>query len=133
MRGKKWLLSKIKDGHLFVTKADKGGAVLVMNRTDVQTTIEKELFNDNKFNKLDKNAEDQLAYVKNEVKSLTINLAKKKLLTSNDKTLITGLTDKNNPKRAPEYQPESPYIYPLFKIHKLTELEIAETKIPPVD
>ena len=41
------------------------------------------------------------------------------------------MTDKNHPKLAPEYQPESPYAYPLFKIHKLTEPEIQQKKIPP--
>ena len=35
------------------------------------------------------------------------------------------------PKLAPEYQPESPYAYPLFKLHKLNEAEISQKKIPP--
>ena len=32
---------------------------------------------------------------------------------------------------APEYQPESPYAYPLFKIHKLSSSDIENKKIPP--
>ena len=131
MRGRKWLLNEIGNGNLFVTKADKGGATLIMNRTDVQAAIEKELFNTNKFEILERNAKDQLSYVKEEVKSLTIFLEQKKYISNNDKTLITGLTENNRPKLAPEYQPESPYLYPLFKIHKLTPPEINEKKIPP--
>ena len=48
-----------------------------------------------------------------------------------DKTLIAGLNTNNRPKLAPEYQPESPYAYPLFKVHKLSEEDIASKKIPP--
>ena len=49
-----------------------------------------------------------------------------------DKTTITGLTEKKNKaKQAPEYRAESPYAYPSFKIHKLTLEDIAEKKIPP--
>ncbi len=131
MRGKRWLLNKIKDQQLFVTKADKGGAVLIMNRNVVQETIENELLDRNKFEKLNLNATNQLSFVKNEVKSLTIYLEEKKVLSNRDKTLIAGLTENNRPKLAPEYQPESPYAYPLFKVHKLTEQELAEKKIPP--
>ena len=131
MRGRKWLLDNIKNEILFVTKADKGGAILIMNYSDVRSAIENELFNNNKFIKLDKNADEQLMYVKNEAKSLLIYCEEKKLISDRDKTLITGLTTNNKPKLAPEYQPESPYVYPLFKIHKLTNQEITDKTIPP--
>ena len=45
--------------------------------------------------------------------------------------MITGLTEKNKAKQAPEYRAESPYAYPSFKIHKLSMEEIADKKIPP--
>ena len=54
-----------------------------------------------------------------------------KLITDEDKTLMCGLTSNIHSKQAPEYQPESPYIYPLFKIHKLSGEDIANKKIPP--
>ena len=76
-------------------------------------------------------AEEELLHVRDEVRSLAIYLEQKKVITGNDKTLITGLTENNNPKLAPEYQPESPYAYPLFKIHKLSEAEIQQKKVPP--
>ena len=85
-----------------------------MNFTDVKTAIENELFDPNKFEKLDRNSEQQLNHVKHEVKSLVIDLADRKLITENDKTLIAGMNSNNRPKLAPEYQPESPYAYPLF-------------------
>ena len=62
---------------------------------------------------------------------LSMHLEQRKVISSHDKTLITGLNENNNHKRAPEYQPESPYAYPLFKIHKLSKIDIANKKVPP--
>ena len=98
MRGRKLLIEKVKEERVFVTKADKGGATLIMNHTDVQEAIEKELFDQNKFTKLENNADDQLIKVKDQVKSLVIDLKRKNLITDEDKTLITGLTEKNHSK-----------------------------------
>ena len=101
--------------NLVVTKADKGGATLIMNFADVKAAIENELFNTEKFSKLERNAESQLEYVRNEVRSLAMSLEQRKLISASDKTLITGLNENNRPKLAPEYQPESPYAYPFSK------------------
>ena len=130
-RGRKWVTDKTKSEELFVTRADKGGAILVMNFADVKAAIENELFDPNKFQKLDRNADQQLNHVKNEVKSLTKELAARNIISDHDKTLIAGLNANNNSKCAPEYQPEPPYAYPLFKIHKLSSEDIANKKIPP--
>ena len=107
-QGKKWLTSKINEKKVFISKADKGGATLVMNYEDVQTAIKNELNNPVKFTKLKRSAEEQLTHVREEVRSLTIYLETRKKISSSDKTLITGLTENNHPKLAPEYQPESP-------------------------
>ena len=53
------------------------------------------------------------------------------MITEYDKTLIAGSNSNNRPKLAPEYQPESPYAYPLFKVHKLSREDIVDKKIPP--
>ena len=131
MRGRSWLSKAIKNELVFLTKADKGGATLIMNHTDVKKAIEAELFDQNQFTKLNRDTDDQLVHVKHQVKSLVINLKRRKLITDEDKTLMCGLTSNNHSKQAPEYQPESPYIYPLFKIHKLSGEDIANKKIPP--
>ena len=85
-----------------------------MNYADVKARIENELFDTAKFEKLEGNAVQQSNYVKHEVKLLTIHLADQKLITEKDKTLIAELSPNNQPKLTPEYQPEAPYVYPLF-------------------
>ena len=131
MRGRSWLTKAVKEELVFITKADKGGATLIMNHADVISAIEDELFDTNKFIKLEKGTDEHLLHMKHEMKSLVINLKRKKLITDQDKTLMSGLTENNHTKLAPEYQPDSPYAYPLFKIHKLNKEEIVSKKIPP--
>ena len=103
---------------------------MVMDFEDVKLSIENELLDTAKFEKLTRNAEQQLTHVKNEVRMLTVELAERKLITEQDKTIIAGLNSNNRPKLAPEYQPESPYAYPLFKVHKLTKDEINNKNHP---
>ena len=93
-----------------------------MNFEDVKTAIKSEIFDINKFTKLKRKADEQLTYVKQEVKELTMKLEEDKYISLNDKTLISGLNAN---------QPESPYAYPLFKIHKLSKEDIEKKKIPP--
>ena len=58
------------------------------------------------------------------MKSLTIHLAEENLITEYDKTPVAEMNTNNRPKLAPEYQPESIYAYPLFKVHKLTKEDL---------
>ena len=131
LRGRKWMVDKTNNKELFVTKADKGGATLIMNYEDVQEAIETELYNTDKFEEISKNAHKHLSDVMEKVISLTKELDQKKILTSKDKKLICGLNENNRLKLEPEYRAEPPYAYPLFKIHKLSENEIERKVIPP--
>ena len=67
----------------------------------------------------------------NKVNEAAIKLEQRKKISTDDKTLITGLSKKNKQKLAPEYKPESPYTYPSFKIHKLSQEDIEAKKVPP--
>ena len=44
---------------------------------------------------------------------------------------MSGLMASNHSRMAQEYQLESPYVYSLFKIHKLSKDDISNKKIPP--
>ena len=69
--------------------------------------------------------------ITNKIKDMVVDLHKKNILNEKDKTMITGLNNKNKMKHAPEYRPEAPYIYPLYKIHKLTQEDIENKVVPP--
>ena len=130
-RGRKWIQDKIKLKQIFVTKGDKGRATLIMNYEDVEEAIKREILDETKFEKIETTADEHIFAVRRKVNELAINLQRDNIISKADKTLITGLSDKNKAKQAPEYRAESPYTYPSFKIHKLTKEDIAEKKIPP--
>ena len=100
--------------------------------SDVEEAIKKEIFDERKFEKLQTTANQHLLTVRNKLNRVSIRLQTSNVISKEDKTLITGLTDNNKPKQAPEYRAESPYMYPSFKIHKLSAEHITEKKIPPV-
>ena len=85
-----------------------------------------------KFEKILTTAEQHIFTIRDRVNATAINLQSNGFISKEDKSLITGLSDKNKAKQAPEYRAESPYAYPSFKIHKLSKEEIEAKKIPPV-
>ncbi len=87
--------------------------------------------NNQKFEKLSVTADEHLSTVREKVNNVSKQLKQNEKISKYDKTMITGLTDNNRVKQAPEYRAVSPYTYPSFKIHKLTKEEITEKKIPP--
>ena len=48
-RGKAWLLQMVKQEKVFVTKADKGGATLILNHSTVIECVKKDLNNKKNF------------------------------------------------------------------------------------
>ena len=102
-----------------------------MNYGDVEEAIKKEIFDERKFEKIPTTADQHIFTVREKVNSVAINLQMNNIISNADKTLITGLTEKNKAKQAPEYRAESPYAYPSFKIHKLSKEDIEQKKTPP--
>ena len=57
--------------------------------------------------------------------------AKEDLISKDELFSITGLTTKRGMSRGHEFVVKKPYMYPLFKIHKLTHDEIQQKVVPP--
>ena len=130
-QGRKWLMEQIANKQLFVSKADKGGAILILDYNTVIEEIEKELCDINKYSPLTEKADTHCNKVTAQIRKKIIELNKRDIISDKDKTLITGLNTKNKMKHAPEYRTEIPYIYPLFKIHKLDQEQINNKITPP--
>ena len=74
LRGRHWINERTKSKSLFVTKADKGGAILIMNYNDVEDAVKKEIFNNDNFEKIEANAKQHIFTVQNLVNTVEINL-----------------------------------------------------------
>ena len=57
IRGKSLLKKMIQDNKIFVTRADKGGAILILDLDVVREKLEAELQNTDKFEELEEDAE----------------------------------------------------------------------------
>ena len=121
----------IEAKRIFITRADKGGATLIMNYSDVVSTVEKELSDRSKYELISDKPDEHRENVTKQVREVVKKAEKEGLITAADREIITGLTDKLNMKHHPEFRPEDPTIYPLFKLHKQSQEQINNKEVPP--
>lgn len=132
-RGKSWVIQKIEQEQIFVTKADKGGSTLILDYSTAINCVKQELGNNDKFDSTDGLAIDtKMKEVQTTVNSKVLELASEGKITEKDKTLITGLNQNNNLMHAHVFKSVVPYVYPLFKLHKLSLEQIQEKTTPPI-
>ena len=130
-RGRKWIKDSIKSEKIFVTRADKGGAIIILDYKAVIDSMEKELGDPNKFKVISNDPEKHRVSVTKEVRVEVNKFYQNGSISVKDRELITGLNAKGNMKHNPEYRPVDPTIYPLFKLHKLSSEQIRDKVVPP--
>ena len=128
-QGLLWCRKAIKERRLYITRADKGGAMLILDADVVNDIILSRLNDEKNFVKL---KSDPRSNIKSEIKHLTSNFERNNLISRNDCFLISGKTEKGGMSHSPSFRVGKPYVYPLFKLHKLTEQMISDKIIPPV-
>ena len=127
MRGRKWIRENIKTEKVFVTRADKGGAIIILDYKTVIDVMEKELGDPNTFKVVSGDHDKHRISVTKDVREEVKKFCKNGCISVKDRELITGINAKGNMKHNPEYRPVDPVIYPLFKLHKLS----SEKRVPP--
>ena len=131
LRGRRWIINALNNKEIFVSEADKGGAILIMNYEDVIKTLESELHNPENYELISQDPDAHLSTVTKKIQNLSCKLEMEGCITPMDRESITGLNDELNLKHNPEYRAVDPTIYPAFKVHKLTEKEISDKVVPP--
>ena len=131
-QGKAWVSKQIEDQILFVTKADKGGATLLLDFDKAVDCVKTELCKTENFTKSNLTVEEKMDEVKNTVQEKVLEAVKEGQITQKDKTIITGLNQNDNMLHSPVFKPAVPYVYPLFKIHKLSIEQIEAKTTPPI-
>ena len=127
-KGQKWCKAAIKERRLYITKVDKGGCILILNAAEVDKIMRETLNDKEKFQELKK---DPRADITKKIKELVSSFEDRHLLTSEEVFAISGLTKNGGMSRGHEFVIRKTYMYPLFKLHKLTEDMILMKKIPP--
>ena len=131
-RGKAWITKEVKEQRLFVTKADKGGAILILNFEDAFQAVKKEMEDERKFEVLNVTPEVHMENTQKNIVSIVKECEKGGIITEKDRLLITGITNNGGKKHSHVFSPVMPYPYPLFKIHKCSTEEIEQKVIPPL-
>ena len=90
------------------------------------------MYDTKKFTRIETPVDKKISAVQKTVKKTVTNMEAKGNVTSQQKTLITGITENGGMKHSPVFKPVVPYPYPLFKIHKCSEEQIATKAIPPI-
>ena len=115
-----------------ITKADKGGATLILDYNIVMDVVCDALSNEENFAIEQISESQKMSEVQKTVKTKVLELFDAGLVTQLDKKLITGLNENNNVMHAHCFKPVVPYVYPLFKIHKLSQEQIESKALPPI-
>ena len=127
-KGQRWCKEAVKNKRLYITKADKGGGILILDAEEVDTIMKNTLEEKDIFKKLPDDPRDD---TKKSIKKMVKDFQEKNLLTAEEVFAISGQTKKGGMARGHEFVVGKPYMYPLFKLHKLSQDEILMKKIPP--
>ena len=115
-KGLEWLSKKVMNEEIFVTEADKGGAILLNPRFLLEQKI-KEKFENRALYELLKN--DPRKEIYDEMIFLWKKGKNENFVTELEAQEIVGITKNNNKSSAARFKPDRTYFRPSLKIHKL--------------
>ena len=128
--GAQWCRKQIKDQKLYISQADKGGAILLLDPSKVHNIIKTELCDTNKYVKLPKDPSKE--FEKN-LKRTTLAWTKNDTMTPGERRAISGYGgEKDTKSHHPAYKVQKPSPIPSFKLHKLSNDDILQKVIPPI-
>ena len=137
LKGLKWLERQVSDGKIAVTKADKGGATIIVDPDVLRKRSVDKLSDPSLYKKLD---HDPTKALHKELVNLWIDGKTRGLIPAKTAKSIMGISnelkaDKSGPTNAqstlPHFKPGKPYFYPCLKIHKLKKVDLKPGVEPP--
>ena len=137
LKGLKWLERRVADGKIAITKADKGGATIIIRPEILRKISFEKLNNPSLYKKLDSDPTKELH---KELVNLWIDGKSKGLVAAKTAKSIMGISneikgDKSGPTNAqstlPHFKPGKPYFYPSLKIHKVKIEDLKPGVEPP--
>ena len=127
-KGLQWLINETQEEHIAVVKADKGGAILIVDPKLLESVVQEKLDNQDVYTKLDN---DPTEYISDELFQCWLDGKKQKFVTASEAVRVMGITEKNNKSTLSHFKPGTSYFYPMLKIHKLSTEELVPGVKPP--
>ena len=126
--GLKWLRNKTSNMEIAITKADKGGSILIVPPTLLENKIKDKVLNVSLFEQIDKDPRPNLY---NDLHVHWVQGKLNKYVTAWEAEQIMGITEKNNKSTSSHFKPGITYFNPNLKIHKMREEDIVIGCNPP--
>ena len=126
--GLNWLIKETNESNLAVVKADKGGAILLVDPKILEEAVQNKLENPDLYEKIEADPTDSLH---NELFSTWVKGKKAEFVTKDEAARVMGVTDENNKSTSSRFKPGTSYFYPMLKIHKLAKEELVPGVKPP--
>ncbi|KAK3752205.1 hypothetical protein QZH41_008046 [Actinostola sp. cb2023] len=117
----RWLLERIKNNELVVSEADKGGAILLLDPEQVHEVVMERLNSDDFVNL---GVKDQLDNLSQDLRKIWAKGVNGGFVSEVIREKVLGVTSMGGTKGNQSYRPSPPYVYPLFKIHKVKPDEL---------
>ena len=126
--GLQWLIRETKEQNIAVVKADKGGAILIVEPPLLEKAVLDKLENANLYERLDI---DPTSNLHDELFHLWVKGKKAEYVTAAEAAKVMGVTEENNKSTSPHFKPGTSYFYPMLKIHKLPKEQLVPGVNPP--
>ena len=126
--GLRWLIKQTREQKIAVVKADKGGAILVVEPSLLENAVVEKLENPELYERLEIDPTNNLY---DELFNLWVKGKKAEFITPNEAAKVMGVTEENNKSTSSHFKPGTSYFYPMLKIHKLTKEQLVPGVKPP--
>ena len=115
-KGLDWLSKKVMNEEIFISEADKGGAILIVSKYLLEEKMKQKLENPLLYKMLSK---DPRKEIYDEMICLWKNAKQNNYVSEIEAQEIVGITKNNNKSSAARFKPGRTYFRPSLKIHKL--------------
>ena len=131
--GLDWLKKAVNEGIIAITSADKGGAVIIITPAMIKDITAAKVGDPLRYRPLMK---DPTADLRGRLMALWTHGLEENYVSGSQSKSVVGLIQNSDSgcltqSTADFVKSDTPYGYPLLKIHKLTEAELQQKKIPP--
>ena len=128
-----WLKKAVNEGQIAITSADKGGAIIIVTPQLIKDITRAKVEDPLRYRPLQA---DPTGLLRARLLELWSCGLEKNYVSGGQSKCVVGLIqnselDTLTQSTSDLVKPDIPYGYPLLKIHKLTETEVREKKIPP--
>ena len=124
----RWLITETNESKIAVVKADKGGAILLVDPLLLEKAVLDKIENQSLYEQIENDPTDALH---NELFDCWVRGKRAEFVTATEAARVMGVTEENNKSTSSRFKPGSSYFYPMLKIHKLTQEELIPCVNPP--